>query len=174
MRQEHHSTPAVRPANQLADRPAESASADSHRRPLESEAMEHVQPLSTMWLHKPAARADQRPESPAPLLLDRDDIRQLAERHHRQLVQAKQRSGSNHETLRAQTDSLRRMTVGLSSEDAEAFMNAYTEESSVVEREWLARHSGSQTSESLNATVVSMLAYVVTIVAIALAIYYAV
>jgi hypothetical protein len=66
------------------------------------------------------------------------------------------------------------MTVGLSSEDAEAFMIAYTEESSVVEREWEARHSGSHTSESLNATVVSMLAYVVTIVAIALAIYYAV
>ena len=138
--------------------------------------MDRVQPLSTMWLHKPATRADRRPEAPAPVpvLLDRDDIRQLAERHHRQLVHAKQRTGSNYETLRAQTESLRRMTLGLSPEDAEAFMNAYTEESSVVEREWVARHSGSHVSESLNATMVSMLAYVVTIVAIALAIYYAV
>jgi len=136
--------------------------------------MQHVQPLSTMWLHKPATRADKRPETPSPLLLDRDDIRQLAERHHRQLVQAKQRTGSNYERLRAQTEDLRRLTVGLTPEDAEAFMNAYTEESSIVEREWIARHSGSHVSESLNATMVSMLAYVVTIVAIALAIYYAV
>jgi len=136
--------------------------------------MEHVQRLSTMWLHKPAARADRRPEVPAPVLLDREDIRQLAERHHKQLMQTKQRTGSNLETLHAQTETLRRMTVGLTPEDAEAFMNAYTEESSVVEREWVARHSGSLASESLNTTMVSLLAYVVTIVAIALAIYYAV
>ena len=135
--------------------------------------MEHVHRLSTMWLHKPAARADRRPEVPAPVLLDRDDIRELAERHHKQLVQTKRRTGSNQETLRAQTESLRRLTVGLAPEDAEAFMNAYTEESSVVEREWVARHSGSHASESLNTTMVSLLAYVVTIVAIALAIYYA-
>lgn len=136
--------------------------------------MEHVQQLSTFWLHKPALRADRRPEAPPPLLLDRDDLRLLAERHHKQLVQAKQRTGSNYATLRAQTEELRRMTLGLTSEDAEAFMNAYTEESSVVEREWLARHSGHHASESLNPTIVTMLAYVMTIVAIALAIYYAI
>jgi hypothetical protein len=141
---------------------------------LESEEMAHVQPLSTMWLHKPRARADERPEPTAPMLLDREEIRLLAERHHRQLVHAKQRTGSDHDMLRAQTESLRQMTVGLSAEESEAFMNAYTEESNVVEREWMARHSGSHTSESLNATMVSMLAYVVTIVAIALAIDYAV
>jgi hypothetical protein len=135
--------------------------------------MEQVHQLSTSWLHQTAARADRRRAAPAPVL-DRDDLRQLAERHHKQLVQAKQRTGSNYETLRAQTEELRRMTQGLSPEDSEAFMNAYTEESSVVEREWLARHSGHHVSESLNATIVSMLAYVVTIVAIALAIYYAI
>ena len=78
--------------------------------------MEHVQQLSTFWLHKPALRADRRPEAPPPLLLDRDDLRLLAERHHKQLVQAKQRTGSNYATLRAQTEELRRMTLGLTSE----------------------------------------------------------
>lgn len=174
MQQEHHSTPPVRPADPKVVPPVESAGADPQRLPAEREAMEHVQALSTFWLPKPAVRADARPKTRAPILLDRNDLRQLAERHHKHLVQAKQRTGSNYEALRAQTEELRRMTLGLSPEHAEAFMNAYTEESSVVEREWLSRTSGRHASESLNATVVSMLAYVVTIVAIALAIYYAI
>lgn len=136
--------------------------------------MEHVQQLSAIWVHTPVTRAEKPPAAPVPVVLDRDDIRQLAERHHVQLVQAKQRTGTNLDVLRAQTEDLRRLTLGLTAEDAEAFMNAYTEESSVVEREWLARHSGRYASESLSPTLVSILAYVVTIVAIALAIFYAV
>jgi hypothetical protein len=53
-------------------------------------------------------------------------------------------------------------------------MNMYTEESSAVEREWLAKKSRYRAREPISPTLVRILVFAVTIFAIALAIKYAV
>jgi hypothetical protein len=136
--------------------------------------MEHIQHLRMTWLRPTAARAEPEQQPPAPELPDRARVRRLAEMHQQQLLQAKQKTGSHYEMLRAQTDALRQFTLELTPAQADAFMNMYTEESSAVERERLSRKSAQRAPEPLNATLVSALTFIMTIVAIALAIYYVV
>src|SRR6187549_2273166 len=111
--------------------------------------MEHIQHLSMTWLRDAAARAEPQREAPAPELPDRARVRRLAEMHQKQLLQARQRSGSHYEMLRAQTEALRQFTLELTPEQADAFMNMYTEESSAVERERLARKSDQRAEQPL-------------------------
>jgi hypothetical protein len=133
--------------------------------------MEHIQQLTMTWLRNPAARVESQ-QAAAPELPDRERVRRLAELYHRQLLQAKKRTGSHYETLRAQTEALRQFTLELTPVQADTFMNMYTEESSRVEREWLSRQTTQRVQEPLNPTLVNALTFFVTILAIALAIYY--
>jgi hypothetical protein len=136
--------------------------------------MEQIQHLSMTWLRNPAARSEPQQAASAPELPDRERVRKLAELYHKQLIQAKQRTGSHYETLRAQTDALRQFTLELTPVQADTFMNMYTEESSRVEREWLSRQTTQRVQEPLNPTVVNVVTFVLTISAIALAIIYVV
>jgi len=136
--------------------------------------MQHIQQLTITWL-RPPARAAVRQQQPAPPELpDRARVRRVAELHHRQLVQAKQRTGSHYDVLRAQTEALRQFTLELTSEQADTFMNMYTEESSAVERQALAASHTYRPQEPLNPTLVNTMTFAVTVIAIASAIYYAV
>ncbi len=136
--------------------------------------MEQIQHLSMTWLRNPAARSEPQQAASAPELPDRERVRKLAELYHKQLIQAKQRTGSHYETLRAQTDALRQFTLELTPIQADTFMNMYTEESSRVEREWLSRQTTQRVQEPLNPTLVNVVTFVLTISAIALAIIYVV
>ncbi len=136
--------------------------------------MEQIQHLSMTWLRNPAARSEPQQAASAPELPDRDRVRKLAELYHKQLIQAKQRTGSHYETLRAQTEALRQFTLELTPVQADTFMNMYTEESSRVEREWLSRQTTQRVQEPLNPTLVNVVTFVLTISAIALAIIYVV
>jgi hypothetical protein len=138
--------------------------------------MEHIQQLTLTWLRPPAARATPRPPEPAaaPELPSRERVRHLAQLHHRQLLQAKQRTGSHYDVLRAQTEALREFTRELAPGQGDVFMNMYTEESSAVEREWMARQSVYRVKEPLSPTLVNTLTFAVTVAAIIAAIYYAV
>jgi hypothetical protein len=136
--------------------------------------MEHIQHLRMTWLRATPARAEPAQESPPPQLPDRARVRRLAQMHQQQLLQAKQRTGSHYEMLRAQTEALRQFTLELTPSQADMFMNMYTEESSAVEREWLSRKSAQRAEEPLSATLVNTLTFFATIVAIGLAIYYVV
>ena len=102
--------------------------------PLPSKAMQHIQHLTLTWLRKPPARVVE-PKAPPLELPDRERIQRLARLYHRQLVSAKQDTRVYHELLRQQTEALRQFTLELTPEQADAFMNMYTEESSAVERE---------------------------------------
>lgn len=141
---------------------------------LDRDAMEHIYQLSTTLLHPREARVAKAEPTAAPSLPDRERIRQLARMHHRQLVHAKRTDGSQYEVLKVQTEALRQLTMKLAPAQADTFMNVYTEESSAVEREWLANQNGSGVRESLSPTLVTTLTFLMTILAIALAIYYAV
>lgn len=137
--------------------------------------MEHIQHLTMTWLRPPATRTVARPqEVPPPELPSRDSVRGLAERHHRQLQQAKQRTGSDYEMLRAQTEALRQFTREFPAEQSEAFMNMYTEESSAVEREWMAKQTAYQAQTPLSPTIVNALTFLITLLAVVVAIYYVV
>ena len=136
--------------------------------------MEQIQHLSMTWLRNPAARSEPHEVASAPELPDRERVRKLAELYHRQLVQAKQRTGSHYETLRAQTEALRQFTRELTPVQADTFMNMYTEESSRVEREWLSKQTSQRVPEPLNPTIVNVFAFLMTIAAISLAIFYVV
>jgi len=136
--------------------------------------MEQIQHLSMTWLRNPAARSEPHEVASAPELPDRERVRKLAELYHKQLVQAKQRTGSHYEMLRAQTEALRTFTLELTPIQADTFMNMYTEESSRVEREWLSRQTTQRVQEPLNPTLVNVVTFVLTISAIALAIIYVV
>ena len=135
--------------------------------------MQHIQQLTMTWL-RPPARAERPQKAAPPELPDRTRVRRVAELHHRQLVQAKQRTGSHYDVLRAQTEALRQFTLELTPEQADTFMNMYTEESSAVERQALATSQTYRPKEPLNPTLVNTLTFAVTILAIAAAIYYAV
>ena len=137
--------------------------------------MQHIQHLTMTWLRPArAARVDGRSEPQATELPDRERVRKLAEMYHRQLLEAKARTGNHYEMLRAQTEALRQFTLELTPQQADTFMNMYTEESSAVERQWMAKQSVYRVKEPLNPTFVNTLTYIVTILAIALAIYYVV
>ena len=133
------------PDMELHDRPAEAPvapsvedadGADDVR--LKRKAMQHIQHLTLSWLRKPTARVAE-PKAPPLELPDRERIQRLARLYHRQLASAKQDTRVYHELLHQQTEALRQFTLELTPEQADAFMNMYTEESSAVEREWQAK-----------------------------------
>jgi hypothetical protein len=140
---------------------------------LQSKAMQHIQYLTQTWLRKPAARVVE-PKAPPLELPDRERIQRLARLYHRQLASAKQDTRVYYELLRQQTEALRQFTLELTPEQADAFMNMYTEESSAVEREWQTKKSKWRSRDPLPPTLVGVLTFAVTVFAIALAIYYAV
>ncbi len=100
--------------------------------------MQHIQHLPLSWLRKPTPRVAE-PKAPPLELPDRERIQRLARLYHRQLASAKQDTRVYYELLRQQTEALRQFTLELTPEQADAFMNMYTEESSAVEREWQAK-----------------------------------
>ena len=140
---------------------------------LQRQAMQHIQHLTQSWLRKPPARVVE-PKAPPLELPDRERIQRLARLYHRQLVSAKQDTRVYHELLRQQTEALRQFTLELTPEQADAFMNMYTEESSAVEREWQAKKGKWRSRDPLPPALVGALTFAVTVFAIALAIYYAV
>ncbi len=140
---------------------------------LPNDAMERIQNLTLTWLRPPAARTDARPPvAAAPELPSRERVRRVAALHHRQLVEAKQRTGNHYEAMRAQTEALRQFMQELTPEQSDLFMNMYTEESSAVEREWTAKHGAVRAEQPLGSVIASTLSYVVPVVAIAAAIFY--
>ena len=140
---------------------------------LQNHAMEQMQQLTLTWLRPPAARTDARPQAVAPPELpSRDRVRRVAALHHRQLVQAKQRTGNHYEAMRAQTEALRQFIQELTPEQSDLFMNMYTEESSAVEREWMARNGPTRAAQPVGSMIASTLSYVIPVVAIAAAIFY--
>jgi len=141
--------------------------------PLESNAMQHIQHLTLTWLRKPPVRVVE-PKAPPLELPDRERIQRLARLYHRQLVSAKQDTRVHFELQRQQTEALRQFTLELTPEQADAFMNMYTEESSAVEREWQAKKGKWRAQDPLPPTLVGVLTFAVTVCAIALAIYYAI
>jgi hypothetical protein len=140
---------------------------------LQGKAMQHIQHLTLTWLRKPSARVVE-PMAPPLELPDRERIQRLARLYHRQLASAKHDTRVYYELLRQQTEALRQFTLELTPEQADAFMNMYTEESSAVEREWQAKKGKWRSREPLPPTLVGVLTFAVTVFAIALAIYYAV
>ena len=134
--------------------------------------MEQIQQLTLTWLRPPVARTDARRQAPEqPELPSRDRVRRVAALHHRQLVEAKQRTGNHYEAMRVQTEALRQFIQELSPEQSDQFMNMYTEESSAVEREWMAKQSSQRAEQPLN-PLGSILSFVVTVLAIVAAIYH--
>jgi hypothetical protein len=136
--------------------------------------MEHIQQLTMTWLRAPVRGVKRQQPAAAAELPDRERVRKLAQIHHKQLVTEKQRTGSHYATLRAQTEALRQFTLELTPEQADTFMNMYTEESSAVEREWLAANNAYRAHEPLNPAIVNVFLFITTIAAIAAAIYYVV
>src|SRR5829696_3066428 len=113
--------------------------------------MEHIQQLTMTWLRAPE-RAVKRQQPAAPELPDRERVRKVVQLHHKQLLIAKQRTGNHYEALRAQTEALRQFTLELTPEQADTFMNMYTEESSALELAWLATTNTYRAEESISAT----------------------
>jgi len=135
--------------------------------------MQHIQHLTLSWLHKPTVRAPE-PKAPPLELPDRERIQRLARLYHRQLASAKHNTRLYYELLRQQTEALRQFTLELTPEQADAFMNMYTEESSAVEREWQTKKGNWRAHEPLPPALIGAVTFVVTVFAIALAIYYVV
>jgi hypothetical protein len=171
----------VGPELEVQDGPAHVPGAPSGERTdgaesarLQSKAMQHIQHLTLSWLRKPPAARAVEPKAPPLELPDRERIQRLARLYHRQLASAKQDTRVYYELLRQQTEALRQFTLELTPEQADAFMNMYTEESSAVEREWQAKKGKWRSRDPLPPTLVGVLTFAVTVFAIALAIYYAV
>ena len=135
--------------------------------------MEQIQQLTMTWLRPAPARKDARPETAAsPALPSRERVRRVAELHHRQLLQAKQRKANHYDALRAQTEALRRFMLELGPEQADTFMNMYTEESSAVEREWMAQQSAYRGKSPISSLFVHAATFLVTVLVIGGAILY--
>jgi hypothetical protein len=134
--------------------------------------MEHIQQLALPWLGKPPAYAVESPPPP-PELPDRERVHRLARLYHGQLRAVKHDSRAYSTLLRQQTEALRQFSLELTPEQAEIFMNMYTEESSAVEREWKARASVWRPQQPLSPSLLRVLSFAVTLAAIALAVYYA-
>jgi hypothetical protein len=134
--------------------------------------MEHIQQLTLTWLRRPPVRAIE-PPAPPPELPDRERIHRLARLYHRQLRVIKHDSRAYNALLRQQTEALRQFTLELTLEQADAFMNIYTEESSTVEREWRAESAAWRPQQPISPVLLRVMTFTVTVVAIALAIYYA-
>jgi hypothetical protein len=135
--------------------------------------MEQIQHLSLTWMQRPARRQAEQPLEPL-TLPDRARIRRLAEIYHGQMVQARRETGLVDEVARMQSEALRQFMIELTEEDANSFINAFTEESSALEREWEAKQRAYRSPGAVSPMLVAVLIFVVTIVAVGLAIAYAV
>ena len=139
--------------------------------------MEHIQQLSLTWVRRPRSAIENvgYPETVEPLPLPaRDRIRRLAAIHHSQRLSAKRDRSTVASVSQQQLEALRQFMLELTPSDASTFMDLYTEESSAVEREWLARRRSWKPDGALYPTLVSVLLFAVTVFAIVLAIRYAV
>jgi hypothetical protein len=135
--------------------------------------MQQIQHLSLTWMHRPARREAEQPLEPL-ALPDRSRIRRLAEIYHGQMVQARRETGRVDEVARMQSEALRQFMIELTEDDANAFINAFTEESSALEREWEVKQRTYAPPGAIPPMLVGVLIFVVTIVAVGLAIVYAV
>jgi hypothetical protein len=135
--------------------------------------MQQIQHLSLTWMHRPARRQAEQPIEPL-ALPDRGRIRRLAEIYHGQMVQARRESGLVDEVARMQSEALRQFMIELTEADANSFINAFTEESSALEREWELKQRAYAPPSEISPMLVGVLIFVVTVVAVGLAIAYAV
>jgi hypothetical protein len=135
--------------------------------------MQQIQHLSLTWMHRPAREKPEQPLEPL-ALPDRARIRRLAEIYDSEMRQAQRESGRMDEVARHQTEALRQFMIELTEADANRFINMFTEESSAVEREWYARQRRFRPASELSPTFVRALIFLITILAIGLAIVYAV
>ena len=136
--------------------------------------MQQIQHLSLAWMHLQRQQAaGEAPSGPLPLP-DRERIRRVAQIYHSQLRQTERSGGNADEIARQQIEELRRFTLELEPDAALQFMNIFTEETSAFEREWLARKHDWEPNRELPPMFVTVLMFAVTILAIALAIRFAV
>ncbi|HEV7992296.1 MAG TPA: hypothetical protein VGP25_10770 [Gemmatimonadaceae bacterium] len=135
--------------------------------------MQQSQYPSLPWMYRPPREKPVQPLEPL-ALPDRTRIRRLAEIYHAQLKQAQRETGLVDEILRHQSEALRQFMIELTEADANTFINTFTEESTALEREWLTRQRDYVPPGELSPTLVRVLIFVVTVVAIGLAISFAV
>jgi hypothetical protein len=135
--------------------------------------MQQSQNVSLTWMYRPPREQPAQPLEPL-ALPDRTRIRRLAEIYHAQLKQAQRETGLVDEILRHQSEALRQFMIELTEADANTFINTFTEESTALEREWLARQRDYVPPGELSPTLVRVLMFAVTIVAIGLAISFAI
>ena len=135
--------------------------------------MQQIQHLTLTWMRPERAPTAEGPVGPLPVP-DRARVRRVAEIYFLQLKEAERVGQKSDEILRQQVDALRAFTLELSPDAVNEFMNMFTEESSALEREWLARKREWRPRAEVPPTLVTALIFVVTILAIALAIRYAV
>jgi hypothetical protein len=135
--------------------------------------MEQIQHLTLTWMRPERVETAEGPAGPLPVP-DRARIRRVAEIYFTQLKEAERVGQKTDEILREQVDALRAFTLELSPDAVNDFMNMFTEESSALEREWLARKREWRPRSEIPPALVMALIFVVTILAIALAIRYAV
>jgi len=135
--------------------------------------MQHIQHLTLTWMRPERMEMAEGPVGPLPVP-DRARVRRVAEIYFTQLKEAERVGQKTDEILRQQVDALRAFTLELSPDAVNDFMNMFTEESSALEREWLARKREWRPRTEIPPALVMTLIFVVTILAIALAIRYAV
>jgi hypothetical protein len=135
--------------------------------------MQHIQHLTLTWMRPERVETAEGPIGPLPVP-DRARVRRVAEIYFMQLKEAERVGQKTDEILRQQVDALRAFTLELSPDAVNDFMNMFTEESSALEREWLARKREWRPRTEIPPALVMTLIFVVTILAIALAIRYAV
>jgi hypothetical protein len=116
---------------------------------------------------------DAERSGPRPLP-DRARIRRLASVHYAQVRKAESETGSSYEIFKQQVDALREFTLELSPHDANVFLDMYTEESSAVERMWLSRQREWHPASEFSPILLRILVVLVSFLAIAIAIKYAV
>jgi hypothetical protein len=135
--------------------------------------MQQIQHLTLTWMRPERVKTAEGPVGPLPVP-DRARIRRVAEIYFTQLKEAERVGQKTDEILRQQVDALRAFTLELSPDAVNDFMNMFTEESTALEREWLARKREWRPRSEIPPALVMALIFAVTILAIALAIRYAV
>jgi hypothetical protein len=139
----------------------------------EAYAMQQIQYLTLTWMRPARVETAEGPTGPLPVP-DRARIRRVAEIYFTQVKEAERVGQKTDEILRQQVEALRAFTLELSPEAVHDFMNMFTEESSALEREWLARKRDWRPRTGIPPGFVTALIFLVTILAIALAIRFAI
>jgi len=141
------------------------------RRSSRYQAMQAIQQLSLTWMHRPPSPQTGQPLEPL-ALPDRVRIRRLAEIYHEQMVEARSETGRVGEVARLQSEALRQFMIELTEKDAGSFINAFTEESSALEREWEIKQSAYTPPGELSPEFLGAFVYILAVIAIGLAIAY--